>query len=141
VSHEASPSEVAARMWADDRASHAAGFALGEVAIGLAHVSLTVSAHQVNGHGICHGGVIFMLADSAMAIATNAGNEAAVAAGANIEFLAPANLGDQLVAVAGVSWTQGRSAITDVVVKRPTDGTVIAHFRGRTRQLGRPVIA
>jgi acyl-CoA thioesterase len=128
-------------MWADDHASRAAGFTLGPVALGSAELSMTVRADQVNGLGVCHGGIIFQLADSAMAFASNAANDVSVAASATIDFLAPANLGDHLVARATEIWSERRSASTDVWVTRPSDGKQIALFRGRTRRLGRPVIA
>ncbi len=135
-----SPENVAAHMWTNDHASRSAGFELGSVTLGSAVLSMTVRADHVNGLGVCHGGIIFQLADSAMAFASNAANDVAVAASASIEFLAPANLGDELVATATEIWGEGRSASTDVSVRRESDGKQIALFRGRTRRLGRPVL-
>ena len=66
-------------MWADDRASQALGMAIEAVAPGSARLAMTVTAQMVNGHGLCHGGYIFSLADSAMAFACNSTNERTVA--------------------------------------------------------------
>jgi phenylacetic acid degradation protein PaaD len=140
VPNPISPSSVAEHLWADDRASQTAGFYIESVGFRSATLSMMVRADQVNGHGICHGGIIFQLADSAFAFACNSENEVAVAAGATIEFVAPAQLGDSLVATATEHWVEGRSGLTDVVVTRPADQTVVAHFRGRSRRLGRMVI-
>jgi acyl-CoA thioesterase len=121
-------------MWADDRASQAMGMAIEAVAPGSARLSMTVAAHMVNGHGLCHGGYIFALADSAFAFACNSRNEKSVAQHCSISFLRPARLGMRLVAVAQERTRAGRSGIYDVSVT--ADGDVIAEFRGASRSLG-----
>lgn len=107
---------------------------ISEVDYGRAVVTMTVRDDMVNGLDICHGGLIFSLADSAMAFATNSYNSYAVATNAEIDWVAPARRGDVLTATATERHRVGRNAITDVVVAT-TDGTVVAHFRGRTRQV------
>jgi acyl-CoA thioesterase len=87
-------------LFGRDRASQAFGMRLLEVAPGRATLTMSVRADMVNGHDICHGGCIFALADSAFAFACNAGRPVTVAAGAAIDYLRPARLGDELVAVA-----------------------------------------
>jgi acyl-CoA thioesterase len=95
---------------------------------------MTVKPHMVNGHGIAHGGFIFLLADSTFAFACNSRNERAVAAQCNISFIKPGKLGDRLVATAKeISWT-GRSGIYDVRVT--VDGVPIAELRGHSRTVG-----
>ena len=122
-------------MWADDPASKSLGMALEHVAPGAARLSMEVRADMVNGHGMCHGGFIFTLADSAFAFACNSHNERAVAAQGAISFLAPAQLGETLRAVAEERHLAGRSGIYDVRVTGG-DGRVIAEFRGHSRTLG-----
>ena len=122
-------------MFADDRASQALGMQLLEVASGTARLQMTVTAAMVNGHGICHGGYIFAVADSAFAFACNSQGETAVAAAASIDFLAPARVGDLLTAAARELWQARRAGIYDVVVTRAY-GTVIAQFRGRSQRIG-----
>jgi len=85
-------------MWANDRASPWIGMSAPEVDEGRAVMQLTVAAHHCNGHDICHGGVIFALADSAFAFACNSRNQATVAQHNTISYIAPGRLGDVLTA-------------------------------------------
>ena len=125
----------AAAMWQDDQASPALGMRLERVAPGAATMEMEVGASMVNGHGICHGGFIFTLADSTFAFACNTYGERVVAAGATISFLRPARLGMLLRAVASERARAGRSGIYDISVTDET-GMVIAEFRGQSRGLG-----
>lgn len=122
-------------MWVDDRASTGLGMRLDEVGTGHARISMPVTEDMVNGHGLCHGGFIFALADSTMAFASNSHGERAVAQHCNITYLRPARLGDMLHADAVERTRAGRSGIYDVRVTS-ADGTLIAEFRGHTRTLG-----
>ena len=92
---------------------------------------------MVNGHGMCHGGYLFLLADSAFACACNSPGPVTVAAGADVVFLASGREGDVLEAVATERSRHGRSGVYDVTVRRPVDGQVIAEFRGRSRTIQR----
>jgi acyl-CoA thioesterase len=132
----------AAALWTQDSASRLMGMELIEVHPGRARLAMTVRGDMVNGHGNCHGGFIAALADSAFAFACNTHDEVTVAAGFDIVFVAPATLGDRLVAEAVERVRQGRSGVYDVTVTR-TDGdgaTVIAEFRGRSRSVGRRIL-
>jgi acyl-CoA thioesterase len=121
-------------MWKDDDASQGLGMEILDVKAGQATLAMTVKPHMVNGHGIAHGGFIFLLADSTFAFACNSRNERAVAAQCNISFIKPGKLGDRLVATAKeLSWT-GRSGIYDVRVT--VDGVAIAELRGHSRTVG-----
>ena len=122
----------AAAMWADDHASKWAGMEITHVDEGEAMLELTIAQHHCNGHGICHGGVTFMLADSAFAFACNSRNQATVAQHNVISFTAPGRLGDRLIATAREISLTGRSGIYDVAVINQ-DGRQIAEFRGFSR--------
>lgn len=124
------------RMWDEDRASAQLGMEAVTVEVDHAVVRMTVRGEMVNGHAIAHGGYIFAVADSAFALACNSRGSATVAAGADVVFVAPARLGDVLVADARVRTAYGRSGVTDVSVTREQDGAVIAEFRGRSRTVG-----
>ncbi len=126
--------DAAHAMYADDAASKGLGMVITGIDHGQAVVTMTVRDDMVNGLDICHGGLIFALADSAMAFATNSYNQYAVATNAEIDWVAPARRGDVLTATATERHRAGRNAITDVVVVNDT-GDVVAHFRGRTRQV------
>ena len=125
--------EVGDAMWARDRASQELGMVLEEVRPGYARVRMRVRPDMLNGHGSCHGGLIFALADSAFAFACNSYGVVTVASGCTIEFLAPAGEGDELEAVAEERSREGRHGVYDVDVRRP-DG-VVATFRGRSTSL------
>jgi acyl-CoA thioesterase len=122
---------VGEAMYAGDRASQALGMLLEEVRPGFARVRMTVRADMVNGHGTCHGGIIFALADSAFAFACNSRDVVTVASGCAIEFLAPVREGDELVAEAQERSLQGRNGVYDVDVRR-TGAELVATFRGRS---------
>ena len=131
------PAALAAARWAEDPASRRAGLDVLGVAAGRAEIAMTVLDDMVNGHGICHGGMIFMLADSAFAVACNSHGEPCLAAGASIEYLSPARLGERLVATARERTRGPRSGLTDVEV-HGSDGRLIAVFHGRSARLSRP---
>jgi acyl-CoA thioesterase len=122
-------------MWTDDRASQDLGMAIEKVSPGRASIAMTVTERMVNGHGICHGGYIFALADSAFAFACNSYNERAVASHCVITYLQPARLSERLLATAEERARAGRSGIYDVRVTGPA-GTLIAEFRGHSRSTG-----
>jgi acyl-CoA thioesterase len=126
---------VGASMFAVDRASK--DFMQMELVScepGRALMRMTVREQMLNGHQICHGGFIFTLADSTFAFACNSRNFATVAAGASIEFLRPAQLGDVLSCEGVEQLLQGRHGIFDMKVTNQRDETV-AMFRGKSAQI------
>ena len=102
---------------------------------GRATAKMTIRPEMVNGHGICHGGYLFLLADTAFAMACNWHGQPTVASGGDINFLAPAIEGDLLTATAVERATSGRTGLYDVAVTRGE--TVLAELRGRSRALDR----
>lgn len=121
-------------MWAEDRASAGLGMRIARVAPGEAELTMRVEARMVNGHGICHGGFVFALADSAFAFACNSFNRRTVAQSNTITYLRPARLHDLLTARAIQTASAGRSGITDVSVA-DQDGRQVAVFRGLSRSI------
>lgn len=119
-----------------DRASRDLGIVVEEVGPGRSRLRMEVTAAMINGHGICHGGYLFTLADSAFAYACNTYGEKVLAFGADIVFLSPAQLGDELAAVAVERVLDGRNGIYDVTLTQRSTGRVIAEFRGRSRIAG-----
>jgi acyl-CoA thioesterase len=128
------PANSAAVMFEADAASRGLGMELVEVGAGAAVVRMTVGAAMVNGHGIAHGGYVFMLADTAFACASNSYGQVAVAAGADIIFVTSVSEGDVLEATAAERVRYGRSGVYDVTVCRGDE--IVAEFRGRSRELG-----
>jgi len=124
----------AARMYADDQAARALGISIDEVAPGRATARMRVTEDMTNGHGIAHGGYIFLLADTAFAYACNSYGPVTVAQACEVTFLRPAHEGDELVASAAERIRMDRSGIYDVSVSR-ADGKVLAEFRGHSRTM------
>ena len=124
-------------MWSNDAASRGLGMALDSVQPGRAVLSMTIADSMVNGHGMCHGGFIFSLADSAFAFACNSYGDAAVAQHCAITFLRPGRRGERLTAEAIERVRAGRGGLYDVRVTGE-DGTIVAELRGHSRLVGRP---
>jgi acyl-CoA thioesterase len=127
-------------MWADDRASRSLGMFVVAVGPGTATSVMTVREDMLNGHDICHGGLVAMLADSTFAYACNAYNEITVASGFDVSLIAAAHLGDELTAQCVEVAKAGRTGVYDITVTNQR-GERIAVFRGRSYTMkGKPVI-
>ncbi|MFD9127743.1 hydroxyphenylacetyl-CoA thioesterase PaaI [Kitasatospora sp. NPDC059571] len=127
-----------AALYERDRTCQELGITLDEVSTGRARMGMRITAAMVNGHGIAHGGYLFLLADAAFSYACNSYGPVTVAQGAQVTFLAPAAVGDDLVAEAVERTRSGRQGIYDVSVRRTT-GQVVAEFRGQSVTLaGKP---
>jgi len=131
---EAIARKSAATMWAADDASRHLGMRIDSIGPGRARLSMAITEVMVNGHGSCHGGYIFMLADSAFAFACNAYNQRHVAQACQITYIRPARLGAVLTAEAEERQRAERSGLYDVRV-RDEAGEVIAEFRGHSRSI------
>lgn len=121
-------------MWAEDNATQALGIERVSVGPGRAVMAMTIRESMTNGHGTCHGGYIFLLADSAFAFACNSHGQRTVAAHCSVSYITPGKLGARLVAEAIERQRGERSGITDVTV-RDEAGAIIAEFRGHSRTI------
>jgi acyl-CoA thioesterase len=126
-------------MYERDPASRALGMTLDEIRPGYARMSMPVRSDMLNGHGTCHGGYIFMLADSAFAFACNSHNFVTVGAGCTIDYLAPGREGDVLCAEAVEQALAGKTGVYDIVVTSQ-DGRTIALFRGKSHRVSGHVV-
>ncbi|MBI3515796.1 MAG: hydroxyphenylacetyl-CoA thioesterase PaaI [Proteobacteria bacterium] len=131
---------VGTAMLAHDQAARALGMTLEAILPGAARVAMAVRDDMLNGHGLCHGGLIFTLADTAFAYACNSRNRSTLAAAAEIQFLSPGRAGETLVAVARERIVSGRTGIYDVDVTERASGRLIALFRGRSQQIAGTVV-
>ncbi len=129
----------ASTMWAGDKASKALGIKIEIREAGSATAHMRVRDDMINGFDVCHGGLLFTLADTAFAFACNAYDRISFAASANIEFLRPAREGDKLKATAHEEYRGSRSGYYAVTVENDL-GEVIALFRGRAVSRDQPVI-
>ena len=131
---------AAGALFERDRASQMLGMRLEGVQPGKARVVMRVRPDMVNGHGACHGGLVFALADSAFAFACNSGNESTVAAAASIDFLIAAREGDELTAEARELWRTRRNGIYEITVTNQR-GELVALFRGRSYRIDGTVVS
>jgi acyl-CoA thioesterase len=127
-------------MWAKDRACQALGMRVTAIGPGSATITMTVREDMLNGHDLCHGGLIATLADSAFAYACNAYNEVTVASGFDIHLMAGARLGDVLTATAAELSKGGRTGVYDIAVHNQRNEQIAA-FRGRSYTMkGQPLV-
>jgi acyl-CoA thioesterase len=130
---------AAAVLFERDRASQMLGMSITAVRPGFAQLAMSVREDMVNGHGVCHGGLIFTLADSAFAFACNSYNDSTLAVAASIDFLTAAHAGDQLTAEARELWRTKRNGLYEIVVFNQ-HGERIALFRGRSYRIDGQVV-
>lgn len=136
----ATPNAVSRAMQQGDAVLGLLGLRVESVGLGRAVVSMPVRADMLNGFGICHGGLVATLADTAFAYACNAHGELTVASGFSIDLLAPAHEGDVLSAEAHEVSRSGRTGLYDIAVRNQR-GEAVAAFRGRSYTMkGRPVV-
>lgn len=121
-------------LFSRDRAAQMLGMRIARIRPGQAEIVMRVLPEMVNGHDVCHGGLVFSLADTAFAYACNSYNESTVAATGSIDFLAPARAGDELTAVAHELWRTRRNGIYEITVTNQR-GERIALFRGRSHRI------
>ena len=140
VSPQQLAEQVRDALWAGDHATQMLGMEITEVGPGRAVIRMAVRQDMLNGHAICHGGLITTLADSTFAFACNSHNELTVASGFTVDLLAPGRLGDLLTATGVEVSKAGRTGVYDVEVRNQR-GERIAVFRGRSYTLrGKPVL-
>ena len=138
-----SPRDLARRVFeameANDRVFNGLGMREVEIEPGRAVLEMAVREDMLNGHDICHGGVIFSLADTAVAIAANSYNQSAIAAAADMNFLETAREGEVLRAETEQRSLRKRTALYDVTVTG-SDGRSIALFRCRIQRINAKVV-
>lgn len=123
--------EITGGMYSADNVAELFDMEVTAVDAGTATVEMTVTEEMTNGLDVCHGGLVFTLADTAMAYASNAGDHSAVSTTASIEWLRPAHSGDHLSATSTTVAVRGRNTVHDVTVTR-ADGEVVAMVRAHT---------
>jgi acyl-CoA thioesterase len=130
---------VGSAMFEKDTSSRALGMRVEGIGPGRAELRMTVRPDMLNGHGICHGGFIFLLADSTFAYACNSYNRNTVAQGCSIDYIAPAHEGDVLHATGAERSRSGRTGVYDIEV-RDQRGRTIALFRGKSYRIDGHVV-
>ena len=128
---------VLQKMRAIDKATELLGMAIESIGPGRSQLSMPITAAMVNGLGTCHGGYVFMLADSALGFACNSLGNRAAAQHCAISYLTPCRLDDRLVATAALRIKRGRTGIYDISIARrtPAGDEIVAEFRGQARDV------
>lgn len=126
-------------LHARNRAARALGIVVRDVRRGYAEVALTVRDEMLNAQDLCHGGVLFTLADVAFNYASASLNEASVALQCSITFAVPARAGEELLAIAVQRVQGGRTGTYDVTVSS-SDGSLLALFRGTNYRFKTPIV-
>ncbi len=127
-------------MYSRDVASKSIGITIAEVREGFARLNMPITAEMLNGHGICHGGFIFTLADTAFACACNTRNDSNLAQKCSIEYKRPGKAGDRLTATAEHKSQDGRYGVYQVTVANQDDN-LIALFEGHSCQVKGTLLA
>jgi len=125
-------------LWKSDKASPALGIKITVPEAGTATAIMEIREDMINGFGVCHGGLVFTLADTAFAFACNGYNEQTVAASCHIEFIRPAVLGDVLPAIATEDY-RGRKNGHYTIAVQNQDEKLVALFRGRSSCTGKAI--
>ncbi len=125
---------MAEQLLAKDPASQMLGITIKELKPGFCETTMTIRDDMTNGYDICHGGFVFTLADTALAFACAEEGKVAVSASAQIDFIAPARLGDNLIAQAQIQHTSGRNLFCDIIV-RNQNNELVALVKGRQVQM------
>lgn len=116
-------------MLAKDAFSRWLGIEMLEITPRSARIRMTVRAEMVNGFGVSHGGIVYSLADSALAFAANTNGNVTVAVENSISYPQPVQVGDTLTAVAEEETFTNRLGYYRVIVKNQND-LLVAIFRG-----------
>lgn len=126
-------------MAAKEGTTPAFGLEIEAAGEGYARVAMRLTPAMLNGFQMAHGGMIFLLADSAFAYACNSRNVQTVAQHASISFIDAGRAGERLVAEARERAAKGRTGVYAVSVFGE-DGRIIAEFQGLSRTIGGPVL-
>ena len=139
INHSDIAERASAHMHATDYCAQMLGIEVQNIAPGYAELTMTVRPEFANGHGMCQGGLISTLADTAFAHACNSCNRKTVAQRFAIDFIRPANVGEKLLAV-GEEQSRGKlTGIYQVKVSNPS-GKLVAIFNGTSFEIGGAVI-
>jgi acyl-CoA thioesterase len=125
---------VAACMYAADNAARSWGVEIAEIRPHCAVARMTVRDDMLNSHGVCHGAMLFALADTAFAYASNSENRATLASTCTITFSEAVQAGAVLTAVAEKRVRGRRTGVYDVTVSNG-NGAVVAVFRGNSYEV------
>jgi acyl-CoA thioesterase len=121
--------KVVDKMMADDAFSRWLGIKVLDIEPGYAKLEMEIRDEMANGFNVSHGGVVFSLADSALAFASNNYGRVAVAMENNISFMKKVVPGDTLTAQTEELSIGRRIGVYNISITNQKDEQV-ALFRG-----------
>ncbi len=127
------------QMWINDKASQALGIEVDIPEAGAAVATMLIREDMVNGFGVCHGGLLVALADTAFAFACNAYNDVTLASAVQAEFLRPAQRGDVLSAIAREEYRGRKTGYYTIRIVNQ-DKELVSLFRGRSAATGEALL-
>jgi acyl-CoA thioesterase len=128
---------VVAEMMVKDAFSQWLGVVIVDIRPRRAVVRMTVREEMVNGFGVCHGGIAFSLADSALAFASNTHGRVTVSIENTITYPKVIAIGDTLTATAKEESSTSRLGFYKVTVRR-SDDAIVALFKGTVYKTQKP---
>jgi acyl-CoA thioesterase len=130
--------EFLRRKFEHDRIAAHFGMEITGAGVGWGEVRMEVAERHLNSVDTTHGGVLFSLADVAMAVAGNSHGIVSVAANASISFVKPARAGETLTARAQeIAQTRKTAAIRIDIVNE--QGEVVALMQGTVFRTGEAI--
>ena len=121
--------KIVSHMLEKDKFSCWLGIKIMGIKPGYSKLKMKVRPDMMNGFNICHGGITFSLADSALAFASNNYGRIAVALETSIAFSVPVLEGDELTAEALEQSKGNSTGIYNVTVSNQS-GVKVGIFRG-----------
>lgn len=113
------------RTMDEDPFGSSLGIKVEDLRPGYCRASLTVTPEMLNGVGLPHGGVIFSLADQALAGASNSHGVTALALSITINYVRPVSVGTRLSAEAHEAHLGRRTGLYRMTVT-DEEGTLVA---------------
>lgn len=123
------PSEIVNYMLKNDPFSRWMGIEILEVDEGFCKIGCSVNDEMLNGFSVTHGGIIFALADSALAFASATFGRVSLAIDNSISFTKKTTTGDRLIATSTCINLTHKTGIFDIKVSNEKD-QLIAVMKG-----------
>ncbi len=110
------PEKIVQQMLNSDPFSQWMGIKVLEVREGFCKAGMTVRKEMQNGYGVTHGGILFSLADSALAFASATFGTVSFGIDHSISFTKKTNTGDELIAEATCIFRGSRTGVIQVII-------------------------
>jgi acyl-CoA thioesterase len=124
------------QMLSNDAFSQWMGIEVLESKPGYCKLSMTIRKEMTNGFGVCHGGITFSFADSALAFSSNSRGPVSLALENNINFTKKVSVGDILTAETEELQNGRTIGVYKVRISNQNE-ELVAEFRGTVYRTGK----